>query len=168
MEVSSMEYSYIKNEKVALEKLRKHIRAIAIVYLLIGLLAAVLAILTSSDQLQRDKIDRLGIFALSGVLCSVAFGLFRFNPIARLVCYFTSLFFLLLFPVGTIIGIYSFYYLTAGRKLFRFKGKVHRTNEYDVFLDALKNCPGCEREVSLSCRICPRCGHHFDSPSNES
>jgi hypothetical protein len=163
-----MEYSYIKNEKVALEKLRKHIRAIAIVYLLFGLFAADLGILLPSDALQRHKVDRLGIYALSGVYCSVAFGLFRFNPIARLVCYFTSLPFLLLFPVGTIIGIYSFYYLTAGKKLFRFKGKVHRTNEDDVFLDPLKNCPGCEREVSPSCRICPRCGHRFDSPSNES
>jgi hypothetical protein len=163
-----MESSYIKSEAVALEKVRKHIRAIAIVYLLIGLFMAVLGIFEPSDALQRAKIDRVGIYAVSGVLCSVAFGLFRFNPIARLVCYFTSLIFLLAFPVGTIIGIYSFYYLTAGRTLFRFKGKVHRTNENDVFLDPLKNCPGCEREVSPSCRICPRCGHRFDSPSNES
>jgi len=36
-------------------------------------------------------------------------------------------------------------------------------NQETMFKDRLKQCPSCARDVSITCRVCPRCEHRFAS-----
>ncbi len=46
----------------------------------------------------------------------------------------------------------------AGRELAETERQIRQDAEDR---DRRKECPQCGRIVSISCRVCPRCGHHF-------